>query len=143
MAKNEEVRDDRLKRSRNGISAKDLNVTSASPTKVLITLLGDDIAPRFDLAPEAVIASIDAAGVIRVEKSLVLSHASAEALCRLIMTENVDMVICCAIEEEYYQYLLWKKVKVVDSVMGPYAKALERSAAGKLSSGDILLDKKE
>ncbi len=108
-------------------------MTASNSIRVLIPLMGDDISPRFDLAPEAIIAAIESSGHISVEKSLVLSHASAEALCRLIMTEKVDMVICCAIEEEYYQYLKWKKVKMIDSVMGPYMTALKRLAAGKLS----------
>lgn len=118
-------------------------MTTASRKKVLIPLLGDDVSPRFDLAPEAIIAVIESSGRVQVEKSIVLSHASAEALCRLIMTENVDTVVCCAIEEEYYQYLLWKKVEVIDSVMGSCSKVLERVEMGNISSGENLLDRKQ
>jgi predicted Fe-Mo cluster-binding NifX family protein len=127
--------------SRLGCSIKDANVTPPNTMKVLIPLLGDDISPRFDLAPEAVIAIIDPTGTVTVEKSIVLSHASAEALCSLIITEKVEMVVCCAIEDEYYQYLIWKKVKVVDSVMGSCSKALERLGAGTIENGDIFLDR--
>jgi predicted Fe-Mo cluster-binding NifX family protein len=95
-------------------------------TRVLIPLVGDDIAPRFDLAPEALIAEVNSDRNVTVEKSIVLPQASAEALCRLIMTERVDVVICCAIEEEYYQYLTWKKVKVVDSATGNHSEILEQ-----------------
>jgi predicted Fe-Mo cluster-binding NifX family protein len=131
-----------VKKGRHRTLPEERKVTSANSIKVLIPLMGDDIAPRFDLAPEAIIASMEPTGVVRVEKSIVLSHASAEALCRLIMTEKVDMVVCCAIEEEYYQYLIWKKIEVVDSVAGPYSKALERLERGKIANGDILLDRK-
>jgi predicted Fe-Mo cluster-binding NifX family protein len=131
-----------VKKARYRPLSEDRKVTSANSARVLIPLMGDDIAPRFDFAPEAVIASMEPTGSVSVEKSIVLSHASAEALCRLIMTEKVDMVVCCAIEEEYYQYLIWKKIKVVDSVAGPYTKVLERLERGEISSGDILLDRK-
>jgi len=113
---------------------------SSSLTRVLIPLLGDDIAPRFDLAPEAVIVVVEGRDRVTIEKSMVLSHASADALCRLIMTEKIDLVVCCAIEEEYYEYLLWKKVKVIDSVMGDYSRALKRLGSGNLDCGDVLLD---
>jgi hypothetical protein len=87
-----------------------------------------------------VIAVVEPGGRVGVEKSMVLSHASPEALCRLIMSERIDTVVCCAIEEEYYQYLIWKKVKVIDSVIGPYTRALERLEKGTIASGDILID---
>jgi predicted Fe-Mo cluster-binding NifX family protein len=138
VEKDEKVRDNKVKNSRHRRPAMEANLTTANSIRVLIPLLGDDISPRFDLAPEAVIATIEPTGSVTVEKSIVLSHASAEALCRLIMTEKVDMVVCCAIEEEYYQYLQWKKVKVVDSVMGSYSKALERLAKREIADVDIL-----
>lgn len=101
-------------------------------TRILIPLVGDDVAPRFDLAPEALIAVCASGTAPAVEKSIVLAQASAETLCRLIMTERIDVVVCCAIEEEYYQYLSWKKVKVVDSVMGSYLDVLEQIQMGSL-----------
>jgi predicted Fe-Mo cluster-binding NifX family protein len=97
-------------------------------TRVLIPLVGDDVAPRFDLAPEALIAVVDPNNGATVEKSIVLARASAETLCRLIMAERIDVVVCCGIEEEYYQYLSWKKIRVIDSVMGSYLGVLEKIA---------------
>ncbi|WP_211213708.1 NifB/NifX family molybdenum-iron cluster-binding protein [Desulfomonile tiedjei] len=108
--------------------------------RVLVPLLGDDVAPRFDLAPEALIATVDSEGRVAFEKSIVLPQASAETLCRLIMSEKIDMVICCAIEEEYYQYLAWKKIHVVDSVIGPFDRVLDKLSTGSISSGEVLLD---
>jgi predicted Fe-Mo cluster-binding NifX family protein len=140
VEKNEKIRDNKVKHSRHKTAAMEANLTTGNSVRVLIPLLGDDISPRFDLAPEAVIATIEPTGSVTVDKSIVLSHASAEALCRLIMTEKVDMVVCCAIEEEYYQYLQWKKVKVVDSVMGSYSKVLEGLATGKIAEGDAFLN---
>jgi predicted Fe-Mo cluster-binding NifX family protein len=123
----------KIKRSPN--SEQPLNIT-----KVLIPLLGDDVAPRFDLAPEALIAAFRPDRGLIEERTIILPEASAEALCHLILTERIDMVVCCGIEEEYYQYLVWKKLKVIESVMGPYTRVLDRVMMGKISSGDNLLD---
>ncbi len=107
--------------------------------KILIPLLGDDVAPRFDLAAEALVAVVDDKKRVTEERTIILPQASAEALCNLIVTEKVDQVICCAIEEECYQYLTWKNVKVIDSVMGPSQEVLRKVRLGKLRYGDILL----
>ena len=76
-------------------------------------------------------------------KTLVLPHASVEELCHLILAEEVRTVVCGAIEEEYCQYLTWKKITVIDSVMGPWEKALERYTEGCLQPGDILHQRPE
>jgi len=110
--------------------------------KILIPLYGNDVAPRFDLTTEVVIAVSDESAENRDEKTVVLSQASAEKLCHLILTENVDLVICNGIEEEYYQYLTWKRVQVFDSVIGPYESVLERFYSGSLQAGDILYEKR-
>lgn len=128
-----------MKKTASKSPEKERSQKSAQVSRVLIPLVGDDIAPRFDLAQEALIIAVEPQGRVSVEKSIILSHASAEALCRLIMTEKVDTVVCCAIEEEYYQYLTWKKVKVIESVMGPSSRILERLAKGPVSNGENLL----
>jgi len=104
--------------------------------KILIPLYNKEVAPRFDLASEALIVSNDEKGKSR-ERIVMLPQASAEKLCHLILTENVRVVICGGIEDEYYQYLTWKKVTVLDSVIGSYEIVLERFASGLLKSGDI------
>lgn len=106
--------------------------------KALIPLYGNDVAPRFDMATEVLIAIGDETSPQREEKIVVLSQSSSEQLCHLVLTEAVDAVICSGIEEEHYQYLTWKRVSVFDSVIGPWELALERFYQGKLRSGDIL-----
>lgn len=132
-----------MKKVRSRTSEESAKEVPTRATRALIPLVGDDVAPRFDLAPEALIVAIKPDGRARVEKSIVLPQASAEALCGLIILEKVDVVICCAIEEEYYQYLTWKKVKVIDSVMGPYSDVLERVAQGTIPDEEILVGRKE
>jgi len=109
--------------------------------RLLIPLLGNDIAPRFDLATEAVIVSFDKNGIEKEEKMLVFSLGSSEDLCHLILMEEIKVVICSGIEEEYYHYLTWKKIKVIDSVIGPWKKATEYFRKGFLIAGTILNQK--
>jgi len=106
-------------------------------TKVLVPLHEDRVAPRFDLAAEVRLATVADTGRLTGEKLLILPQPSAEQLCRLILNEAVNVVICGGIEEEHYDYLIWKKVTVIDDVIGPCHLALERFAAGRLTRGQI------
>lgn len=108
--------------------------------KILIPLYDNDVAPRFDLATEVVIVVLGEDGTPWEERLVVLPQASAEQLCQLILTEGVGAVICGGVEEEYYQYLTWKRVKVLDSVIGLWKPTLDRFLAGDLSAGDIVSD---
>ena len=106
--------------------------------KILIPLYEDDVAPRFDLASEVLIV----AGVSKTdpgeEKMVVLPRASADQLCHLIITEGIQTVICGGIEDDYYQYLTWKRIEVIDSVIGSSRSALKHFIEGTLKPGDIL-----
>ena len=106
--------------------------------KLLITIWRDQVAPRFDLTSEVLVATVDSSGEQMHSKTVVLPTVSAEDLCHMILTEGITTVICGGIEEEYFQYLTWKKVKVIDSVIGPYNQALEFARVGKLEPGAIL-----
>lgn len=112
--------------------------------KVLITIWYEDVAPRFDLTSEVLTAKVaPESGEIREKKTLVLPAPSAEELCRFILSEGVETVICGGIENEYYQFLAWKNVKVIDSVIGSYEKALELLGRGRLEAGVILKEREE
>ena len=111
--------------------------------KILITLDESDVAPRFDLTTEVLVITLEPDGELQGEKTIVLPHSSPEELCHLILAEGVDEVVTGGIEEEYYQYLTWKKVRVFDSVMGPFARAVELLREGSLSAGDILFARLE
>jgi predicted Fe-Mo cluster-binding NifX family protein len=112
-------------------------------TKVLICLYGNEVNPRFDMATEVLIASIGEDRKVQGERVVVLPQASAERLCHMILTESIQVVICGGIEEEYYQYLTWKRVNVLDSVIGDYKEALARLAEGRLQAGDMLGEREE
>ncbi len=108
--------------------------------KVLVPLHDNDVAPRFDLATDVLIVFIDPGppGVRLEEKVVVLAKASAEELCRLVMSEDVNVVVCGGIPEEYHQFLTWKGVRVLDGVMGPVDLVLQRHLDGALAEGDML-----
>ncbi len=103
----------------------------------------NDVAPRFDQTTEVLITTIGADGPVEEDKTIVLAHASPEDLCQLILNEGIDVVVCGGIEEEFLEYLTWKKVQVLDSVMGPWERALERVGRGDLKAGAILFDRPE
>ncbi len=111
--------------------------------KALFPVLGADVAPRFDRAVEVVIVEFDPAWAVAGERTVVLPQPSAEDLCQLVVSEGVGVVVCGGIEDEYHQYLTWKKVRVIDSVMGPFRSALRRLRSGRLEPGDVLFDRAE
>ncbi len=106
--------------------------------KILIPLFDNQMSPRFDLAAEALIVSIirETSVMGRVEeKVVVVENPSAEAMCRLAVTENIQTVICAGIEKEYYDFLEWKGIQVLDDISGQVDAILEAFLGGKLTPG--------
>lgn len=106
--------------------------------KILIPLFDNDLAPRFDLAAEILVVSItretSAMGKI-AEKVMVLETPSAETMCRLAVTEAVQTVICAGIEKEFFEFLEWKGIRVLDNICGPVDAILEAYLGGSLAQG--------
>jgi predicted Fe-Mo cluster-binding NifX family protein len=111
--------------------------------KVLLTVDGNDIAPRFDLAPEVLVISLSSDPSLEETKTVVLPRPSAEMVCHVATAENVQAVICGGIEEEYLQYFSWKRIELIHSVIGPAEHAVENFRKGTLKSGDILFEKRK
>ena len=105
--------------------------------KILITVTEKDVAPRFDLANEIVVAKSEDGKISGRPRTILLPRPSAEELCGLILKEGVSLVVCGGIEENHCSYLTWKKVKVIDSVIGPYQDALIAACNGDLLPGAI------
>lgn len=110
---------------------------------VLVPLLRNDVAPRFDLALEVLLVRLSDEGEERSRDIILLDHASADGLCDFVLKHDVSAVLVNGIEEEYYHYLRWKRVEVVDQVMGPADAVLRRFLAGGLTPGDILYAQEE
>ncbi len=106
--------------------------------KILITAQGDFVAQRFDLASEAVIATVESGESVGKPRTIIMDRPSPEDLCNMIMEEKIAMVICGGIEDRHYQFLAWKKIQVIDFVVGDHQSVLKRAIAGDLQSGDLL-----
>ncbi len=106
--------------------------------KILITVQGDFVAQRFDLAAEVVIATVVDGEPAGKPRAIIMDRPSPEDLCNMIMDENINLVVCGGIEERYYQFLTWKKIRVIDYVIGDHESALKKAIAGNLKAGDIL-----
>ena len=110
------------------------------PNKILIPLHDNDVAPRFDLATEVLIVEGFARTELGEQRMVVLPRASADQLCQLIIAEGVRTVICSGIEDDYYQYLVWKRIEVIDSIVGSSREALKCFVNKTLKAGTILND---
>ena len=106
--------------------------------KIMVTVRGDFVSPRFDMSSEVIIATCYDGKMVEEPRSLILSDVSAEVICDLVIREGVSVVICGGIEEEHYQFLTWKKITIYDSVIGPHTRVLEMVLHGTLESGIIL-----
>jgi hypothetical protein len=106
---------------------------NAGTRRLIVVIQDRRVAPRFDLAMEVYLAQEDS----NPGKTLILGQTSGEKLCHLIVGSELAEVVCGGIEDEHYQYLTWKKVRVIDSVIGPLEWVLERWREGRLQSGDI------
>ena len=107
--------------------------------RLLIPLYENEVAPRLDLATDVLVVDVtmDASGEPAWnDKLVVLEQASAENVCKVVLSEKVHTVICAGIEDEYLQFLTWKGVTVVDGVMGPTDTVIERYALGRLATGE-------
>jgi predicted Fe-Mo cluster-binding NifX family protein len=112
-----------------------------SRRRVLVTLRDEYVSPRFDLATEVLLVDLAEDGEELTRRLVVLQEASAESLCQFVISNGIDELICGAIEEEFHQYLTWKKVRVLDSVVAEWETALAAHREGSLSEGDVLLER--
>lgn len=106
--------------------------------KVAIPIFGEEIVPRFDLTTEVVILTTGKSWEIEEKKIIVLPRSSSDELCHTLLAQEINTLICCAIEDEYYEFLKWKKIAVFDGVSGAWLQAFNRWQNHTLSPGDIL-----
>ncbi len=106
--------------------------------KIAIPILGEEIAPRFDLSTEVIILTTSKSKGLLEKKIIVLPRSSPDELCHILLAQDIKTLICGAIEDEYYEFLKWKKLSIYDGVSGPWPYAFERWQTRTLRSGDIL-----
>ena len=105
---------------------------------ILITIEKKEVAPRFDLTSEILITEQVGGKITGEPRIIILPGTSGEDICALATKENISLVICDGIEDTHYQYLKWKKIKVIDGVIGPYEQAMHFAMINKLKPGAIL-----
>lgn len=106
--------------------------------KLLITVQENDIAPRFDQTTEIIIADYTRTRLKGQPRHIILPRKSSEDLCDLIVKEGISCVICGGLEDNFHKFFIWKKINVIDSVIGSYAEAMSKAKNGRLASGLIL-----
>lgn len=111
--------------------------------KILLTVQDNSIAPRFDQATEVIIAEHDGRRLTAELRTIILPHRSAEELSDLIVKEGVQCVVCGGIEDSFYKFFTWKKITVIDGVIGAHAEAIDKVCAGELRPGAILPSAKQ
>jgi len=109
--------------------------------KLMVLIQGDFVAPRFDLATEILIVRFENGEEIGEPKMIIIERSSDEALCQMAVEENITDMICGGIEEVHFNFLVWKKVSVLDAVIGSWRTAVEKAVAGSLQQGEILNSK--
>lgn len=105
-----------------------------------MALLGDSVAPRFDLATEVLIAQSRDGRLVGEPRVVLLPGPSADELCSLVLAERVGCVVCGGIEDVHFQYLAWKEVEVVDRVIGNWQGVLRRLLRQELRPGMVVRD---
>ncbi len=106
--------------------------------KIAIPILGEEIVPRFDLTTEVIILTTDRNSCIQDKRTIVLPRSSSDELCHTLLAQEINTLICGAIEDEYYEFLKWKKLNIFDGVSGAWTHAFERWQTQTLHRGDIL-----
>ena len=107
--------------------------------KLMVVIQGDFVAPRFDLATEVLIVRFENGKVVGEPKMIIRERSSDEALCQMAVEEHITNIICGGIEEVHFNFLVWKKVAVLDAVIGNWRTAVEKAVAGTLLQGEILV----
>ncbi len=106
--------------------------------KLLLPIQGDFIAPRFDLTTEIIVARFEQGKVVGDLKDFIMDSPSDEELCHMIIELNITDMVCGGIEEPHYNFLIWKKVKVIDGVIADWHTALDMAIKDGLEPGSLL-----
>lgn len=108
--------------------------------KFLIPIQGDYVAPRFDMASEIIVSHFRDSELLDDLRTIIMEKPSDENLCQMVVETHITDVICGGIDELHYKFLTWKRVNVVDSVVGSWHRAMHLLVEGRLKSRQIVLD---
>jgi len=106
--------------------------------KLMLPLQGDFVAQRFDLATEIIIVRFEHGQTVGETRTIIMERPSEEELCQMVVESNITDVVCGGIEELHYNFLVWKKVKIIDGVIGNWRAALQLAIKDQLQPRTIL-----
>lgn len=109
--------------------------------KLMLPIQGDFVAQRFDLATEIIIVRFENGTIAGEPKTIIMEKPSDEELCQMVVESNITDVVCGGIEELHYNFLVWKKVKIIDGIIGDWQTALAWTVAGKLAPRTVIPSK--
>jgi hypothetical protein len=118
--------------------AASAGVNAPGRVSLLVPLAGEAVAPRFDLATEVLIARARKGRLVGEPRIVLLPGPSADALCSLVLEEGITDVACGGIEDAHYQYLGWKKVRVLDRVIGSWEAVVRLFLRDELRAGTVV-----
>ncbi|WP_029897761.1 NifB/NifX family molybdenum-iron cluster-binding protein [Desulfohalovibrio reitneri] len=110
--------------------------------RAVITTWEQYVCSRFDQAQAVLLATIREGEVVECN-DIILGPTTPEKLCQFILGEDADTLVTGGIQRRYFEYLTWKKVDVLDSVMGPWETALKLLTKGELRPGSVLYTPEE
>lgn len=106
--------------------------------KLMLPVQGDYVAPRFDLATEIIIVRFENGETIGAPRTIIMEKPSDEELCQMAVESNITDVVCGGIEELHYNFLVWKKVKIIDGIIAEWHTALTHAITDRLQPRTIL-----
>jgi len=106
--------------------------------KLMMPVQGDFIAQRFDLATEIIIIRFEHGMTMGEPKTIIMEKPSDEELCQMVVETNITDIVCGGIEELHYNFLIWKKVKVIDGIIGDWRTALDLAINDQLNARTII-----
>ncbi|PIE66536.1 MAG: hypothetical protein CSA26_00465 [Desulfobacterales bacterium] len=106
--------------------------------KLLLPIQGDFVAPRFDLATEIIVVRFEDGMMAGEPRNFIMDSPSDEELCQMVVELNITDVVCGGIEELHYNFLIWKKVNVIDGIIADWQTALDMAIVDGLQPRTLL-----
>ncbi|MDH5405975.1 MAG: hypothetical protein OEZ30_09830 [Candidatus Aminicenantes bacterium] len=106
-------------------------------TKVAIPLFGSRVSPRFDCAPDILLATVEGDKVIAKEKLTPLRLSHPIQLINHLIQRGVKVVICGAVDCFSARLMAQRGVRVIPWVAGEAEEALRLFMQSKLEPGII------
>jgi predicted Fe-Mo cluster-binding NifX family protein len=106
-------------------------------TKAALCLWEERIAPRYDRSQKVLIVTVQDGSVVD-ETAYAVGHLEREELCKALVAQKVDTIICGGVVDPCRRILTQAGVEIIDNVIGSPQAVLQRLLAGALSPGMVV-----